>query len=177
MVASFSSKKDWSTMIQTSIKIITERKNLKFIFVGGGSFLEFYKTITRDFNDNIVFTGLRSDVESVINVFDIGVLCSFTEGISNSIIEYMALGKPVIATNCEGNSELVVNNHTGFLVQQESQLELYNKLLILIDNPMLRAEMGRNGKERIKEKFEILKMTNQFEHLYHKLIFHNDVLN
>ena len=68
--------------------------------------------------------GIRSGIESLISAMDICVLSTFTEGISNSILEYMALEKPVIATAGGGTNEIVIDNKTGFLIKQSNPEEL-----------------------------------------------------
>jgi len=120
--------------------------------------------------DRIIFTGRQTDVESIVNIFNIGVLATFTEGISNSILEYMALGKPVIATDGGGTSEIVENGVTGYLVPPSNVNVLLEKLELLLDRPYLAKKMGESGKNVVKRKFEIRKMTKEFVCLYQKLI-------
>ena len=93
--------------------------DITFIAVGDGPYLSDYQRKVRESNcSNVVFTGMQSDVESIINIFDIGILLTDTikygEGISNSIIEYMALKIPVIATYDKGTSEIINNNITWY---------------------------------------------------------------
>ena len=92
-----------------------------FVLAIGENLKSFESMIPIEFKDKIIFTGKQKHVESIINIFDIGVLCScYGEGISNTIMEYMALGKPVIATDCGGNKEIVVHNVTGFLIEPKN---------------------------------------------------------
>ena len=70
-------------------------------------FINIYKkNILHEYSNKFIFLTKQDDIESIINIFDIGILATFTEGISNSIIEYMALAKPVIATDGGGTSEI-----------------------------------------------------------------------
>ena len=110
MVAGFDKRKDFATLIEAAIDICRERSDLVFMFVGGGPDWELLRSRVPQsmINNQIIFTGKRTDVESVIQIFDIGLLITFYEGISNSIIEYMALGKPVIATDGGGTSEIII---------------------------------------------------------------------
>jgi glycosyltransferase involved in cell wall biosynthesis len=101
---------------------------------------------------------------------DIGVLATFTEGISNSILEYMALGKPVVATSGGGTNEIVIDLETGFLVDQSNPKEMADKLSILLDDSILRTKMGQKGKDRIHDTFSIEKMTGQYISEYKKLL-------
>ncbi len=130
--------------------------------------LEFYKTKCK--NKFVIFTGKQTDVYDIINIFDIAVLSTFTEGISNSIVEYMALGKAVVATDGGGTKELIVDNETGFIIPQQSPTVLADKIEILLNNPNLRETMGRKGKQRIIDEFNLDKMVNAHVKLYNKLL-------
>ncbi|MCP4976132.1 MAG: glycosyltransferase, partial [Maribacter sp.] len=107
MVGAFFERKDYDTYFKAALIILGQRKDVTFIAVGDGPDLKKLKEmIPTHYNSYFVFTGLQRDVESIINVFDIGVLSTNAEvhgeGISNSILEYMALEKPVVATTGGG---------------------------------------------------------------------------
>jgi glycosyltransferase involved in cell wall biosynthesis len=101
---------------------------------------------------------------------DIGVLATFTEGISNSVLEYMALGKPVVATSGGGTNEIVTDNETGFLVSPSNPKELADRLQVLLNDSKLCTKMGQSGKMRIHEIFSIEKMTGKYISEYKKLL-------
>jgi glycosyltransferase involved in cell wall biosynthesis len=122
----------------------------------------------------IIFTGIRNDVESIVTIFDIGILLTdlekHGEGISNSIMEYMALGKPVIATDGGGTKELVIDGETGFLIPQKSPKLLAEKIDYLLNNEPLRKRLGTKGKERIQKEFSLDKMVSEHIKLYEELL-------
>jgi glycosyltransferase involved in cell wall biosynthesis len=111
--------------------------------------------------DHFRLLGKRSDVESLVNAMDICVLSTFTEGISNSILEYMALGKPVIASYGGGTNEIIEDGKTGFLVKPSDTDELVMKIETVLNDPAVRNSFGLAGKERIKTIFSINNMINQ----------------
>ena len=113
--------------------------------------------------------GAHDQVESIINIFDIGVLSTFTEGISNSIMEYMALSKPVVATEGGGTKELVVNGETGILIPPKSPAILAEKINYLLRSPQLLESMGTKGKKRIENLFNIKQMGESFEAIFNKI--------
>lgn len=80
-----------------------------------------------EYKDNIKFLSSQENVESIMNICDIGVLASFTKGFSNSIMEFMALGKPMIATDGGGTKELVVDGNTGYLIPKKAHEILTKK--------------------------------------------------
>lgn len=174
MVASFNERKDHKTLIKTGLQLLKKRRDITFLTVGHGENLAFCKAmVPKEFATHFIFAGEQKDVESIVNVFDIGVLMTniqvHGEGISNAILEYMALEKPVVATRGGGTNEIVVDNQTGFLIEPESIPDLAEKLSILLDNPETAIQMGRKGKQRINEQFSIEKMITAYYELYQKL--------
>jgi glycosyltransferase involved in cell wall biosynthesis len=177
MVASFSNNKDYETYIWVAQMVLKEKENVTFLAIGDGENLEKCKKIVSDrFVDKIKFLGKRNDVESIINIFDIGVLATYTEGLSNAIMEYMALGKPVVATDSGGTKELVVNGKTGFLVKPLDVRDMYIKILQLLENGTLAIKMGEAGRERIYSSFNLEKMSNSFFKLYETIISKNPAI-
>ena len=94
------------------------------------------------------------------------------EGIPNAVMEYMALGKPVIATDAGGTKELVVDKVTGFLLKENNPDEIIEKILYLINNPDVAMKMGEEGKKRIVrivKEFNLDKMTKEYVELYEQV--------
>ncbi|MBE0655550.1 MAG: glycosyltransferase, partial [Bacteroidales bacterium] len=121
MVASFSGQKDYPTYFKASQLLLEKRKDVTFLAIGPGTdSAGAWDMIKPNYRNSFRLLGKRDDVEKLVNAMDIGVLATFTEGISNSILEYMGLGKPVIATEGRGTSEIVQDGLTGFLVQPEN---------------------------------------------------------
>lgn len=173
MVASFTDKKDYHTYIDAAQFVLTKRNDITFIAIGDGENLETIKKRVPDkFKDYIKFPGKLNDIESLVQLMTIGVLISsYTgEGISNSIMEYMALGKPVLATDCAGNRELVIDGATGYLVQSGDVTELSKLMLYLLDNPELANKFGEAGAKRLKNMFNLERMTEDYHALYRQLI-------
>jgi glycosyltransferase involved in cell wall biosynthesis len=171
MVASFSQHKDFKTYYKAANILLRKRNDIAFIAIGTGTdsppsqFLVDSKKI-----QHFRLLGKKSDVESYVNAMDICVLSTFTEGISNSILEYMAFEKPVIATSGGGTNEIVVDNITGFLISSSNAEELAEKLEILLNDNDLRIKMGRAGKERIRNEFSIDKMAKTYIDLYSNIL-------
>ena len=91
------------------------------------------------------------------------------EGISNSIMEFMAFGKPVIASDCGGNSELIINEYNGFIIKRNSSKLLIDKILFLRDNNKILKTIGNNAYLTIKNKFNIENMLNSFVKVYKEI--------
>jgi glycosyltransferase involved in cell wall biosynthesis len=170
MVASFSKYKDYSTYFNAAQSVLSTRNDVTFIAIGNNTeSMESMSLIDKRYQESIKLIGKRSNIESYIMVMDICVLATFTEGISNSILEYMALGKPVIATSGGGTNEIVDHRKTGFLVKKSDKEELAEKINLLLDNFDLRTEMGRNGQERVHQMFSIDSMVSKYMSCYENL--------
>ena len=173
-IAAFASRKDYVTYIEAAQKVLKVKDNVIFFAVGNGpDFEKTQRTVPKLLENKIIFTGSISNVESIINIFDIGVLCTnldvHGEGISNSILEYMAIGKPVVATEGGGTNEIIVDGETGFLVPQKSSNLLADKILELLNNQKKSKAMGIAGKNRILNHFELEKMTAKYYEVYCEL--------
>jgi len=117
-------------------------------------------------SQQVLFMGKYPDVKSLLPAADICLLPSLSEGMSNSILEYMAAAKPVIATNVGGNPELVENGFNGILVEKENSRQLQEAIVTLIENPQLRATMGQNGLKKARQFFSMNAMIAKYERLY-----------
>jgi glycosyltransferase involved in cell wall biosynthesis len=165
MVAEFNRFKDYPTFIRAARKITRSRKDVVFVAVGDGETLESSKKITAG-AEAIKFLGKRKDIIQLVATFDIGVLSTFTEGLSNSIMEYMALRKPVVATDGGGTRELVVDGETGFLVPPQNPDALAAKIEYLLDNPDVARGMGKAGEAKLRREFSITRMVEETVKLY-----------
>jgi glycosyltransferase involved in cell wall biosynthesis len=165
MVAEFNRFKDYTTFIRAAYQISRRKKDIVFVAVGDGETLEASKKIAAG-AEVIKFLGKRKDIIHLAAIFDIGVLSTFTEGLSNSIMEYMALRKPVVATDGGGTRELVVDGETGFLVPPQNPDVLATKIEYLLDHPDIARRMGEAGEARLRREFSITRMVEETVKLY-----------
>jgi len=175
MVGAFHDRKDYVTIIKAAMIVLEKRQDVTFLLVGDGPNLE-KVTIMVDhkFRNKIKFLGQQNDVESIINIFHIGVLTTnykvHKEGVSNSIMEYMAFAKPVIASDGGGTNEIIVDGLTGFIVEPANEQQLADKIIYLIQHPEEAEEMGRSGKQRVLDDFGIEKMVESTLGLYRSIL-------
>jgi glycosyltransferase involved in cell wall biosynthesis len=170
MVGAFEDRKDYDTLIKAAVKLCLKNKKVIFLLIGEGSLMESIKQQVPEemLGNQIHFLGSRHDIEAILQIIDVGLLITPCEGISNSIIEYMASGKPVIASRDGGTNELVIEGETGFLVDQKRSDQIIEKMELLMANPQLAKELGLKGQQRIQQHFDITKMTETYIRLYHK---------
>ena len=167
MVGNFSEKKDQPTLIRAARSVLERNNDVTFLFIGAGDLLEQCRDLAGG-EERIRFLGRREDVEAIVNAFDIGVLSTFTEGISNSVMEYMALGKPVIASIGGGTGELVIDQKTGYLVPTGDANVLADRILYLLSHPGEARSMGMAGRKRIESEFSLETMTSRFVAMYRR---------
>ncbi len=170
MVATFSNKKDYATYVLAAQQILKSNQEVTFVGVGSGPTLASCQQLVEErYKDRILFLGNQKNVESIINIFSIGVLATFTEGISNSILEYMALGKPVVASEGGGTNELVQDGVNGYLVPSGSVEAMAEKLNLLLHNDQLASAMGIKSREIVEQQYSIDKMISDTVALYKAL--------
>ena len=175
-IANFRSAKDYTTLIQAFNMIIKKAYDVTLLCIGYGELEGHLKKYIDDNNlkSKIKILGSITNVEKVIGLFDIGVLISNTnvaaEGISNSIIEYMASYKPVIATDSGGNNEIVHHGINGFIVAPFDKDELADRIGQLLDSKDLRDTMGKTGRKMIEQNFDRKLMMNNYLDLYKSLM-------
>lgn len=173
MVAAFYSRKDYQTYLSVANEITKLRDDVTFYAVGDGEQKEKYTLLYAE-NKRIVFTGNINNVESLIEILDIGVLLSNSnehlEGISNSILEIMAFGRPVIASKGGGTDEIIDDRQNGFLIDAFSNDQLKDRIWFLLENESTRLKMGEKAKMDIREKFSIDQMCKKTFQLYEKTL-------
>ncbi len=175
MVGALEDRKDYVTYIKAAVEVLKNRNDVTFLLIGDGTNRpKLEAMVPAHLKDRILFTGNVNQVENLINVFDIGVLSTnqsvHGEGISNSIMEYMALGKPVIATDTGGTSEIVVHKNTGFLITDNDYEQLGSYIQYLLNHPDVAQDMGNKGQERVHDHFNIDKMTQCYFDLYQEVL-------
>jgi glycosyltransferase involved in cell wall biosynthesis len=117
------------------------------------------------------FTGFRLDVPELLPALTVSVLPSIGgEGLSNSLLESMAAGVPVVTTHTAGNPEVVVDGVTGLLVPPKDPTELARALCRLVETPDLAAAMGRAGRERVLDYFGNDLMLEKTQRVYQDLL-------
>lgn len=154
---------------------ISGNSNIKFLIVGDGPLRNELEDHSErlGIENSVVFTGERSDIPELLQSMDIFVMTSLYEGMSNTIMEAMLAGIPVVATDVGGNSELVIGGETGFLCQLNDPVALAEKIIGLIKNESKAKQMGENGRKRVMNEFGIRKMIKKTEDVYRELLSKN----
>lgn len=165
--------KDPDAFVALANKVLAERDDVTFLVVGKGLYYDKYKDVTGPKN-RVRFIGFRSDVEPLMAMTDVSILFSnykfHQEGVSNSIMESMAFGTPVIATDGGGSPEIIEHGVNGYLVKENNIEESSRILCNLLDNPSELKRISENAKSTIQERFLLNTMVANYLELYRKLL-------
>ena len=164
--------KDHPTFLRAAQLVHQQVPDGGFIIAGEGELLEATQELARNLGiaDRTFFIGRCRDVGRVLSISDVCVLSSRSEGFSNSILEYMAAGRPVVSTDVGGAREAVVQGETGYLVPAGDHQRLAEHIASLLLNPEQARAMGEAGRRVVNEKFSSHKQLQTVESLYGELL-------
>ena len=160
-------------LIEAASMVIKRFSNVRFFFIGDYDVADPYfaelqrqiKTLGLDTAVKITGELARHDVPEMLTSMDISVLSSLSEGMSNTLLESMSAGKPIVATAVGGNLELVEDGKTGYLVPPCDPHSMAKALLRLLNSPKLRREMGLRARSRVESEFSVTRMVERYEDL------------
>ncbi|MDE2027686.1 MAG: glycosyltransferase [Candidatus Omnitrophica bacterium] len=171
IVGRLSPEKDHLTLFKAIKNIVSDSKDVCLFVVGDGdqrSCLEQY-CVQHRLSDNIHFLGFRNDIPLILRSLDVFALSSLTEGVPLTILEAMASGVPVVATNVGGNSEIIENNVTGLLVPAGDPNAVEQALRRLLNDRDLAGRLGKLAHERVCERYSLNTMIEKYMEVYNSL--------
>jgi len=163
--------KGQDTLIRAIAECLRHGEKVFILILGEGELRSDLETLSAELGiaEAIRFLGWRSDVASVIDACDIFCLPSLNEGMGKAIVEAMAMGKPVIASDVGGIPDLVIPGENGILVPPGDSNALAKAILNLRDHPEARVKMGEQGREKALE-FGVESMLHKMDSLYAGLL-------
>jgi len=155
-----------------AMKILIPRcSNIMGVIVGEGPDEKEFRRMAKDLDlgDRLKFTGSVHDITKVVPGFDAAVLPSLFEGLSITLLEYMAGGLPIIASDIPNNREVVGDNEAGMLFKVGDEQALAETILRLYEQPEMRQKLASEAKKRYRERFTVEAMVNKYSQLYVEL--------
>jgi len=159
-------------LVKAISKVQKEFPKVKLLVIGEGEEENNLKKLVKslDLTNEVIFIGLSSYIEEILPMAELFLLPSLWEGLPNVLLEAMAAGKPVIATEVGGVPELVIHGETGMLVPHKDSDALACAIADLLKNRLKARRMGEAGRIRAEEHFSIQKMIEKTESLYQELL-------
>lgn len=163
--------KDQLTLVRAFTELCShspDAHRLRLVLIGDGSRLGSLEAQAENdgIRDRVWLAGSRDDITELLTAMDVYVLPSMAEGISNTLLEAMACGLPVVATRVGGNAELVEEGETGLLVPRADPLAMAQALRQYINDDNLRERHGVAARERAVTQFSIANMTDRYLDVY-----------
>lgn len=157
-------------MIRAFALLMNEFDNLWLILVGDGLLEDYLKTLCKELEirERVVFAGWRSNVPDFLSLFDIFVFPSLNEGMGRVLVEAMAVGKPIVASNVGGIPDLVKDGQNGLLVKSRDINGLAHAVKRLLDDRDMMIDMGKRG-QIMAQNFSVEKMVERIDALYTSL--------
>jgi glycosyltransferase involved in cell wall biosynthesis len=171
MVANLRPVKDIPLFLRAAKIVAREFDDVVFLVAGHGEqYQELLELVCElELQGRVYFTKGEGKIMDYLSRMCIACLTSFSEGFSNAVMEYMAAGLPVVATDVGGNRDAIVDGETGYLVRERTPESFAKPLIHLLRNEDQRQQMGLAGFQRCTEYFEVSKTIRQLEEFYFSL--------
>ena len=171
MVANVRPIKDHTTFLHSARLVLGSHPRTRFVVVGGGedAYVSQMKTLARELGieSRVSWLGPLPNPLAVVPRFDVAVLSSRSEALSNALLEYAAAGIATVATDVGGTAEVVQEGSTGFLVPQQSPELMAQRIGLLLSDADLRARFGHEARIRAQTAFHEAVVLDQYAQCYH----------
>jgi L-malate glycosyltransferase len=166
--------KDHQMFLRAAARVRAAVPDAAFVIAGEGDLLPGLQKLASelDIANDVHFIGRCDDVASLLFASDIGVLSSKAEGFANAILEYMAAGLPVVATEVGGVREAIVEGTTGYVVPSGDDVAMAERLIQLLSDDQRAKKMGTIGQKIVREKFASEHHLRNTLELYDELLSH-----
>jgi L-malate glycosyltransferase len=164
--------KDYPMFLRAAQSTAKAFPNAAFLLAGEGELTEQLRGLAKDLGleQSACFLGRCDNINALLQVSDVCVLSSKAEGFSNSILEYMAAGRPVVATDVGGAREAIVEGETGYLVPPGDDSTMAERILSLLREPGKARDMGERGRRVVEKRFSCEAQLRMTEELYETLL-------
>ncbi len=159
-------------LIWTLVLLENVRPDIYLLLVGDGPEREWLERFARDLNveSRVIFLGHRQDIPAILPLLDVFCMASDFEGMSNSVMEAMAVGLPVLASDIPPNRELVADGETGYLMPVGDRAAFARTVLSLLERPDMAQRLGGAGRQRMATEFGVPRMIQGYVDVYHEVI-------
>lgn len=166
--AEFNKNKNQQLLIRVLAKLKKTVPHARLILVGNGSMIDYCSELAKELGvtEMVDFLGFRKDIDEILPMCDLAVASSFREGLPVNIMEAMACGLPVIASDNRGHRELVSNNESGWVISPKDIDSMFKKIEMLAKTKGLKNKLGYMGREKVESKYAINKILTEMSAIY-----------
>jgi L-malate glycosyltransferase len=164
--------KDHPTFLRAAQRVRQVIPTARFVVAGLGQLTDQMRALASDLGiaEDVFFIGRCEQIAELLSISNVCVLSSKAEGFSNSILEYMGAGCPVVVTNVGGAREAVIEGETGFLVKAGDDEAMAGRIIELLRDPRRARDMGARGRKVVEEKFSMGAQIGLTGRLYDRLL-------
>ena len=164
-------QKDHGTLIRAMGLVVQEVPDALLVIAGEGESREELERLTRELRleDHVIFLGYRADVDSLLAQFDIFVLSSLYEGLPLCLLEAMAAGKAIVATDADGNNEIIKDGRTGMLCPIGDHGKFAEAIIRLLTHTEQACQLGATARETALRDYDLQNMIAKYEQYYLEL--------
>jgi len=170
MIGRLDRQKNPTDFIQAAAIVAESYPKVQFLIIGDGNLRPECEQLINQLHlrEKVFLLGYRSDVATIVPILTIVAMSSLWEGLPIAFLEAMSAGKPIVANDVDGVSDVVVHGETGFLVPPRQPRKMAEHILYLLNHDMLCHQMGDVTQHRADD-FSLQRMTRQVETLYREL--------
>lgn len=167
-IARFHPVKDHATLLKAFATVAAAVPDVDLLLVGDGPLRPQLESNARDLgvSARVLFWGVRNDVADILAAADVFVLPSLSEAASITLLEAMASGLPVVATNVGGNPEMVRDGIDGLLTPRGDAPAMAKSILAVLNDPARAASLGASARERVRERYQLDRTVDRYFDLY-----------
>ncbi|MDY0392055.1 MAG: glycosyltransferase [Candidatus Bipolaricaulis sp.] len=172
-VGRFDVPKDYANLLQAFAYVAQARPEAQLLIAGDGPLRPSMEQLANDLGitDRVKFLGIRRDIPALMNAADAYVMSSAWEGMPNVLLEAAASGLPIVATDVGGNSEVVIDGKTGFLVPPKDPEALAQAMVQLMGLPQEeRRRVGEAARQYVEANYSLDRVVDQWEALYREFL-------
>jgi glycosyltransferase involved in cell wall biosynthesis len=161
--------------LEAAATVTRKFPDARFVIAGDGAHRERLEEQARRLNlgERVLFIGFRRDIPDLLREAAVSVLPSLSEGLSNTLLESMAAGVPVVGTLVGGNPEVIENGVSGLLVPPRDAAALAAAIGRLLEDNEFASRLGQEGRRRVAELFSVECSVRNTEQLYCRLVGDN----
>ena len=165
-------QKGYSILLEAARLVLEDCPQVRFVIVGGGPLMEPLKAQARELGleGQVIFTGPREDVEELLVIMDLFVSSSLWEGLPTVLLESMAAGVPMVATNVSGSREIIRHGLTGLLVPPDNPVLLSEAIMSMVTEWQRAAVMAERARSEVRSRFSIEIAAELHAELYIQLL-------